>query len=384
MTVYVGLLVVILVVGLAARESDLRGRGALRAGAFAACMAALFAVAAFRASTVGADTQNYQLIFMWSGQHGLSEFLGGGALLPYYVQGMELGYFLYNHALYALWQDPQAITVANSALFCGFAALLLWRESPDPWMGALLFLSLAVFQTGLNLAPSSIAACAVSSHVSYARKGRPARWALAVCAAAFFLHTSALIFLPLYFLYRVPLGRKGFAKVALAGTVAIAVGMVPVLSLASRVAGLLGYGSYLEMSSIRAEQLIVLAQYAAVVALSMFLARRESEPEGVSLHYWNALLLAFAYLLSTSIASFARISLLFMPLFCASVPLLLSKLKPDERCLSTGNSKARRSLFANPYDRAAFAVIALVCASYVGRLLVNNIGTTMPWLPFWS
>lgn len=384
MAIYVFLLVVLLAIGLIARESDLRGRGALRGGAFTVAMAVLFLVAAVRGDGVGADTHNYQIIFTWAGQHGISEFLNGGGFLPYYVQGVETGYYLYNHVLYAIWPNPQAITVANSALFCGFAALLFWRESPDPWLSAFLFLGLAVYQTGLNLAPSSIAACMVVAHVRYAREGSLARWIVAVCAAAFFLHTSALIFFPLFFIYRIPLDRARFFRLVLAGSAIAVVGMGSLLGLASRVAVVMGYGSYLEVTAIRVEQLLVLLQFAVVFMAALYFSRGSDDAPGTPIHYWNALLLGLAYLLSTRIGSFARVSLLFMPLFCVSVPFVLSVLRPKVRARAlNGAAAVRLGLFANPYDRAAFFIIGIVCVSYVGRLLVNNIGMTMPWVPFW-
>lgn len=378
MTAYAAVLGMVLVFGLLSRECRFQGKDYLLPVCALFCLSALFVIAALRGGSVGADTDAYQWIYRWIGSLDFSQlFTASGD--SYLSQGIEPGYKLYNWVLYQIFPYDQAITIVNSMFLMLFVTFFIVRESRDPWLSVLLFLCLGLYQSALNLTPSAIATALVLTNIGFVRQGKFFKF-LAVClVAAFFFHLSALLFILLYFVYRVPIRRVDRFLLI------FAIGMVVCLFAYPLIASVLAkilpasYQQYLVAGSNRPEQLLVWAFYSVLAALCLVLSRKKVAAfvQANIIHVWNYVFMSLAYALSWNNPAFARLSLILSMMLVVSIPSFISKF-PKNR------ERASSNLFCSVYDRASFYIVTVATLGYLMRLMVNNIGSTIPYEFFWK
>lgn len=373
------LLAVILGAGLVIRENCLVYGRDIEKPVVIVCLSLFFFVAAFRANSVGADTYNYEQIYIAAGNCSIKEFFSNPSLLPYYLQNIEAGYFLYNHLLYMLCPVPQFITLFNSFLLIFFAGRFFLRESPSPWLSTVAFLCLGVFQTGLNMTPSMIAAFAVMSCVGMLHHRQDLRFVIIVIFFAFIFHASALVFLLLIGVSRIKLSRKQLLVSLLLVSVVVLLGWRYVVQILSPLVAILGYEIYLESSALRLEQLFVFLQFFIVlVSCWYFTEEKDESHQADNIGNWIFLFLSGSYIAALHISSFARLAMLFMPHYLTLVPNLLNSIKMER------GINRRHHLCVDSRERAILIILIFLVTSFMARLLVNNIGMTMPYLFCWD
>ena len=166
--------------------------------------AAMLGLSVFRAPTVGVDYEMYLSYFGKVCRGGLPFLLDPGN--PYRD---EPGYGLLNWVLSLFGESALVFAAGVSLLMLGLAAAFLWRHCPIRWMGLFLFVSFGFFGYTLCTIRHQIAISVFLFALPRLREGRFLPYlALALLAASF--HKSMLLWIPVYFLARLPLDRRAY------------------------------------------------------------------------------------------------------------------------------------------------------------------------------
>lgn len=346
-----------------------QGRSAQRVALAMSCVVLWFFMA-MRAQTVGVDTKYYVCIYQQFPQISWKE-LFTAQLYPTPRRTWELdlepGYRLLNKLLSIYLPAPQWITVANSALIIALLYRWLRRESPNAMLSIWLYLTLGVYQTEMNVARNAIAILLGYTAFHWIKERKLAPYFLQILMAVSF-HKSAVVFLPLYWL----VNRRWKYRHVLYCTMAAGILGAAYPVVAGRVANLLPYAlaKYFTKSNSRMESIAVGAFYALLVAFVLYKMTPEEckkleskEPQGLFL----TMAALSLYGLNLGLASAARMAALFGPYLIVLLPRMLEYINCPRR-------------------RAATIQWLAVAAGlqYVLRLLINNIGGTMPYQFFWA
>lgn len=352
-----------------ARAGDLFDRKTKHIALFHACFILWFFMA-FRAVSVGVDTQYYSYVFTQFDDIPFSKVFTAVTYAnerESWAFDFEPGYRLVNKLLSLFFTHPQAITVFNATIIMVLWYFLIKRDSPSFLLSVWLFITLGVYQTEMNVTRNAIAILMVYNAFPYLRKGDFPRY-LAVCVFASLFHVAALAFIPVYFLVRgvkLTMGRA----VILIGISCVVGAIFPLISpfLSSLVPG--RFAKYLQGNNEKLGSLIVGVLNGGFFMLAWLLLpkrRRESvfdqERLGVMLLVIN---LCF-FGLNIGLADASRMAALFGPYLIILIPRMLNLIKDP----------ARRQ------DVAALITV-LSGIQYVLRMCINNIGGTLPYAFFW-
>ena len=318
-----------------------------------------------RAQTVGVDTKYYVCIYQQFPQISWKE-LFTAQLYPTprrtWELDLETGYRLLNKLLSIYLPAPQWITVANSALIIALLYRWLRRESPNAMLSIWLYLTLGVYQTEMNVARNAIAILLGYTAFHWIKERKLAPYFLQILMAVSF-HKSAVVFLPLYWL----VNRRWKYRHVLYCTMAACILGAAYPVVAGRVANF----SALCAGKIFYEEQqqngihcgwCVLCSAGCLGSLqndTRGMQKLESkEPQGLFL----TMAALSLYGLNLGLASAARMAALFGPYLIVLLPRMLEYIKCPRR-------------------RAATIQWLAVAAGlqYVLRLLINNIGGTMPY-----
>lgn len=345
-----------------------QGRDAQRVALGMSCVFLGFFMAV-RAQSVGVDTKYYACIYQQFPDILWKDLLKA-RLYPTprrtWMLDLEPGYRLMNKLLSIYLRSPQWITAANSVLIMALLYLWLRKESPDKMLSIWLYVTLGIYQTQMNVARNAIAILLGYTAFHWIREQKMGPYLLQILLAASF-HKSALVFLPLYWLMQKRWNyQKMSACIVLGGVLGV---IYPLLG--SRLANMLPYvlAKYLRKSNSKLESIMVGVIYALLFVFVLYKMTKEEraeleaeEPQGLFM-ITAALSL---YGLNLGLASAARMAALFGPYLIVLLPRMLEHIACERR-------------------RAAVTqwVAAAAGAQYAARLLVNNIGGTMPYQFFW-
>ncbi|MCM1334432.1 MAG: EpsG family protein [Bacteroides sp.] len=326
----------------------------------------LFVFAALRSIEVGADTRQYCSHFI-SIQHTSWYHLND---YSHYIWGdIEGGYKVYNKLL-SVFESPQTITIANSFLQILLISILIFRDSKNKWLSVFIYFTFCFYQTALNLAPSSFVSYFIYLSFPFIKNKRLVSFLLFILIGMSF-HTSAIFFLPLYFLYKIKLTPKRIVAVILISFVAL-MGYSVILRLIMLVIPA-KYLVYISPDKEHVQMTIELAVYAvqllAILFCFMLLPsnKRKSFVSENSLVFWVFLYETILYMFSTQVAAFSRGAFLFSPYTIIIIPQILDGIEDTKR------------------KRFGTSCIVLYCIIiYIVRVLNNNVGTTMPYEFFFN
>lgn len=161
------------------------------------CMVILF-FTIFRDERVGFDTIAYCVGF------------SGIAQLPWNLLNTwrwEYGYVLLNRILSIFSIDWQFFIMAMGFLIQIPIFYWIWRESKDPCMSLVVFIGCGQWASTTYLYRQWCALVILLYSLKYIKDKKLGRFILAIIFAMQF-HKTAIVFLPAYFLYRVPIKMK--------------------------------------------------------------------------------------------------------------------------------------------------------------------------------
>lgn len=181
------------------------------------------------------DLPIYQAFFSAIANH--QSYLINDAVLRHF----EPGYILFNRIVAAFTSDFTIFLLVESIIICGSYMWTIYKYSYIPWLSVIIFLA-TIFTQSLFVLRQHIAIAIILFSVPFIINRKI--WGfLLIEALAFSFHSSALIFLPAYWLYNIKLSRGFWFQFACVMAIAVPVFHVLVAYLSSKL-GL--YEGYLE------------------------------------------------------------------------------------------------------------------------------------------
>lgn len=352
-----------------ARAGTLSGRKTKHIALMNACVILWFFMA-FRGLSVGVDTKHYAYVFSQFEDIPFSKVFTAvtyGNESETWTFDFEPGYRLANKFMSLFFTNPQAITVFNSTVIMVLWYYLIKRDSPNFMLSVWLFITLGIYQTEMNVTRNAIAILMVYNAFPYLRSREFPKY-LAVCIAASMFHIAALALLPVYFLVwgvKMPPSRAVWLVLAFC-----AVGLVfPALSpmLSAIVPG--RFAKYLQGNNEKLGSLIVGLLNGGFFLLTLWLLPRKKREQVFVRERLGVMLLTINlcfFGLNIGLADASRMAALFGPYLVILIPRMLTLV---------GNRDRRRD--------AAALIAALSGIQYILRMLVNNIGGTLPYTFCW-
>jgi hypothetical protein len=291
----------------------------------------LAGVAAVRAPSVGADTQQYYRYFAVIGQTQWRD----REILRY-----EPGFFLLNKVLYAISIHPQILVACTSIFVMAAVARFTWRYSPNIVLSVMLFVFLQGYATTMTAMRQSIATAIVLLVVPQLSQRRYLRFALGVLVAIQF-HASAVALLVLIPLSRLPF-RLRYLSIYIFATPVLALAAATILNLsASTNDRYAGYATNVAGSGGKLGVLLTLLLYVLLLASLTFSALRgpaalNERTSTQALLYYASWLIIPALGLAYGSNAYLRLTCYFVPFVAVALPVALRQIAdPSLRRLMT-------------------------------------------------
>ena len=331
---------------------------------FSAALLLLF-FAAFRSIGIGADTIQYVSHFVKLSETKFSDF---STYSNGWYGDIELGYKIYNKILSFISKNPQAIIIANSILQIGLITILIDKESKDKWLSIFLYFTFCFYQTALNLTPSSFVSYFMFLSFPFIKKRKLLPFMTFVVIGMLF-HTSAVFFVPLYFLYNIKINKK-----ILFGSILICIlfvffydSILPII-ISIIPSKYVWYIDSLRVSyKYSTELLVYVVQLLAIIFVLSLLGKQGFKDFAKinSLMFWVFIYETILYFLATKASMFSRGAFLFSPYTIIIIPEIISYI----------NNANKRKI-------ATIGIVLYGVIVYIARVSVNNVGTTMPYVFF--
>lgn len=364
MIVYYSILASLLYLGVIKKLSEKYGKSE-NIIIFLSALLLLF-FAAMRSINIGADTDQYCSHFLKISATDWKDFAN-------YTNGwygdIETGYKIYNK-LFSIFKNQQTITITNSILQIGLISLVIIKQSDNKWLSFFLYFSLCFYQTALNLTPSSFVSYFLFLSFPYIKDQKLIKFLVFIGVGTLF-HTSAIFFIPLYFLSKIKINKKTVG-IAIAFSIMIFVFYEYFIKMILMILPQ-KYLWYIDGSREHkgnTVQLAVLIVQIIAIAFCMFQFKKEKQIELVRSNQFVVWLLIYEvllYLLSMKSPMFSRGAFLFSPYVIIIVPNIISKLNSQKRKLYI-----------------TIGIVIYGTLLYILRVHVNNVGTTMPYEFFFN
>ena len=326
---------------------------------------------AMRAPSVGVDTKYYCYIFEQLGQVPFSKVFRAVTYASpngNWTMDFEPGYRFYNKLVSLISHDPQMITIMNSTVIILLLYKLIRKQSENAMLSIWLYITLGVFQTEMNVARNAIAILIIYLALQYVENGKKLAYALSVCLAAL-IHQSTLLFLPLYFFLRKPAPSSKNMRGLILFSAFIGTG---ILIFGARLQAIFPgiFGKYLTAQNMKMESILVGALYLVLVIFVLRFMKKEEKNRIIrecSIGIWMFTFTMSCFGLNIGLKMAARVAALFGTYMIILIPNMVSKISEEKR---------RHTLIV--------LLIAGCGIQYILRLMVNNIGGTMPYSFFWQ
>ncbi len=322
----------------------------------------LFIFAALRSINIGADTRQYVSHFLKISNTNISDFSN-------YNNGwygdVEIGYKFYNKFISFFSKNPQAITIVNSLVQILLISILIFRDSKHKWLSVFLYYTFCFYQTALNLTPSSFVSYFVFLSFPFIKNKKLIAF-LAFVLIGMTFHTSAIFFIPLYFLSKIKISPKSmfavlciclFCMIGYSTFLSIIINIIP--------AKYVWYiDSAREHAHTSVELLVYISHFIALVFCLLMLNKQKRKKfiEDNPVMLWAFIFETVLYVLSTQSSMFSRGAFLFSPFVIIMIPEILN----------TIDNKNKRFI-------ATCCIVIYGLVLYIARVNVNNVGTTMPY-----
>ena len=162
-------------------------------------------ISGLRDWSIGADTENYYVMFEKA--QNTSWISAFRSLLNYSLQdvlGRDPGYLILTKTFQLFSGSYQLFLLAVAAFFMSMMAVWIYKNSASPCTSFILFSTLFYSFYGIT-GHRQVIATALITFVGYDLIRERKLWRfLAVSFAAFLIHKSSIVFVPLYFLARLP------------------------------------------------------------------------------------------------------------------------------------------------------------------------------------
>ena len=322
----------------------------------------LFIFAALRSINIGADTRQYVSHFIKISNTDFSDLNNYSHI---WYGDIEPGYKIYNKLLSFISRNPQAITVANSFIQILLISILIFRDSKHKWLSVFLYYTFCFYQTALNLTPSSFVSYFIFLSFPFIKNKKFVAF-LAFVLIGMTFHTSAIFFIPLYFLSKIKINPKSMFAV-LSICLLCTLGYTTFLSIIVNIVPskyVLYIDSTREHKQFFVELLVYISHLIVIAFCFMLLSRNKRKQFLVDnpVMSWAFIFETVFYVLSTQSSMFSRGAFLFSPYVIIIIPELLNAI----------DDKKKKFI-------ATSCIVIYGLVLYIARVNVNNVGTTMPY-----
>ena len=265
------------------------------------CGVAMFLMIALRHKEVGSiDSQNY-----YSNWESLSSFSLNELKLFMKVTNFEAGYCTFVWIFSHIFPNGQVVFVITGILFAISVCRFIYKNSPDPELSFVMFICLGLYTFMAQGLRQSIAMSICLFGIELCKKRKFLPFVLLVLFATTF-HSSAIVFLALYFIYGFTLNiRTGIGSFAIAGLLLAFSG--PLAKLGNMIfereyEGEIESGGY-----------VAVTIYVIILIVALVFADKKRKDKDYSFFFFMTLLGAVFYLMRyTEVQIAERISWYFM------------------------------------------------------------------------
>lgn len=285
-------------------------------------------ISGLRDVTIGADTQQYYNLF--EGVKGTSWPVLLRALRDSILglnKEFDVGYYVLTKLFQLFSGNYQLFLITIAAFFMTLMAIWIYRNSSSPCTSFILFSTLFFPFETLN---RQVLAVSLVVFYGYELIKQRKFWQfMAVAAVAFMIHKSSLVFVPMYFIARIPL-TIGYMII---NAIVIILVAVRGEDLYGPVARWIGYESYLDYTEGGAELYATLLVVLCILTWLMYPRIRNHREDAPLLYHINSLMLITGFLVFYN-QSFMRIQLYYSIFLMITVPELINTLKREYRLLA--------------------------------------------------
>lgn len=148
-------------------------------------------LAGLKGQYIGSDTPNYFAHYEEAVDHSLKYMLENGRY--------EIGYQLYVKALTFISYSPHFLFFITAIVFISCVCIFIYNNSSDMYLSFMLYMTLGFFAFSLSGIRQTIAIGICLLSFESIKQRKPFKFLLIVLIAATF-HTTAIIFIPAYFI----------------------------------------------------------------------------------------------------------------------------------------------------------------------------------------
>lgn len=165
----------------------------------------LWLLMAYRNYSVGVDTSTYKSFFYQFGMYNVNSTLRNW-FFPFHAR-FENGFIFLNHIVYNISPNFQLMIMVTSAIMIVCFTFFVIQLNINYVIGLIAYESIFMANC-MNLMRQGLAICLCMVAFAYVIKGKPFRFLLFTYIATT-MHVTAWIFLPIYFIRKIKLNKKG-------------------------------------------------------------------------------------------------------------------------------------------------------------------------------
>jgi hypothetical protein len=160
----------------------------------------IFILMTLKGKSVGADTLDYYEYFKITRNLSLSKM---------FENRQEAGYQILVKALNTVFTDPQILFIITGLFFCISIGVFVYKFSKNQTVAVVFYITLGLFAFMMTGLRQGIAMCICLYSFSYIKEKKIFQFLLLIWLAYYF-HTSALFFIPAYFIANMKVDIKNF------------------------------------------------------------------------------------------------------------------------------------------------------------------------------
>lgn len=157
-------------------------------------------ISSIRSYSVGVDTVQYYYSFKYIISHSWSTVLS----LRY-----EIGFDYFCKIISLLSKNPQIIIIMSSVIIFPSICNFIYKYSKNVSLSVFLYICLNIYFSHLNLMRQALACSIILLSLNFVIERKPLKFILTIIFATLF-HSSAIIFLCIYPLYKIKYNKKSF------------------------------------------------------------------------------------------------------------------------------------------------------------------------------
>ena len=343
----------------------------------------LFLILALRADSLGVDLDNYiggyeyisQLSFlnMWSRLH---LFKIAELVYPY---SYESGYVLLNWLCSHIGLSFHSFLVLNAGIIVVSLYSFVKKYSNIPWISFVLFIGLGMFEYSFGILRQTIAVAILMQSAKYIKSQKLIKF-LCVVLLAFTFHRVSIIFVPLYFLYKVRVTKNRMITWTFASLILMVISNFIYRSIIEKILLLIGKTRYLKADFKMNNQIILML--AIMVIIIMFIKEKMFDNDVNKLCMWGFMCAIPIEIVGMNNDGFARSVEIFYIFVILLLPNIIYNYGKNCRVDERGKDIYRYD--RNIYNTKIIITAVLYLLVFGFMIYQFNASAIAPYIPVWG